>query len=420
MDKPKSSEYAFREIDERLCYYVRAKEWESVLVVLEYSKDSKLFEPASRASGQSFLVGVRQLLSGSDRTALIDIGVLSEGTVVFLVHAGHGPLRDDEVIWLPGLGRKFWQEVIADWVKSSPLDRFDSAVVNGTLDSLSQALWAQIRPLLSSRVKHLVFIPHLALRALPLHAMYLPDRSLPRYVIDDYEVSYAASVSALAQAIERSQHSRISNLFAVADTSDPDMSLAEAEVKDIARYFPGNRNLVLAENDLDKTRILAELKDYSVVHFACHGRFVAENPSESYLRLGDEYLDIRDVKALSQSPAQLVQTALLTLSACDTGVQVFDTISDLHFGLTDAFLEAGVATVVATLWRSTHGPTLILMREFYRVLLQERKRPPAAMQQAIKKLRAAKSYEVSGVQYQRPEGFQQPLDWANFVVVGAW
>lgn len=103
----------------------------------------------------------------------------------------------------------------------------------------------------------------------------------------------------------------------------------------------------------------------------------------------------------------LAATQLVVLSACETG-QGTASAGQGIYGLRRAFLLAGAATVITSLWKVDDLATGELMTLYYRLLLDKRK--PAnrltAMQQAMQTLR------------HRP-GRAHPYYWAPFLVIGS-
>jgi len=96
----------------------------------------------------------------------------------------------------------------------------------------------------------------------------------------------------------------------------------------------------------------------------------------------------------------------VVLSACQTalGKQVQ---GEGVVGLTRGFLHAGARQVLASLWKVPDRGTAELMKELYRAMLVEGRRPPAALRQAQQKLL-------------RTRPFDAPYSWAAFVLQGDW
>jgi len=100
------------------------------------------------------------------------------------------------------------------------------------------------------------------------------------------------------------------------------------------------------------------------LHFSCHGSFNLFRPMESGLDLAyQQRLSLADIFLL-----HLPNCKLVTLSACETGMIDIDNRSDEYLGLPSAFLFAGAAYTVASLWKVPTKSTTILMVKFYELL----------------------------------------------------
>ncbi len=151
------------------------------------------------------------------------------------------------------------------------------------------------------------------------------------------------------------------------------------------------------------------LRQYRIVHFATHGLLNAERPELSGLVFSlvdeagqpqDGFLRLHEIYNL-QLPADLV-----VLSACQTGLGK-DIKGEGMIGLTRGFMYAGAARVVASLWRVDDYATSVLMKKFYRGMLQEKLRPAAALRKAQLEMWQQKQW-------------QSPFYWGGFVLQGEW
>jgi CHAT domain-containing protein len=97
---------------------------------------------------------------------------------------------------------------------------------------------------------------------------------------------------------------------------------------------------------------------------------------------------------------------LVVLSGCRTalGREVY---GEGITGLSRAFLFAGAARVVASLWKVDDAATAALMTHFYRGLFVEKLPPATALKAAQVALR-------------KEERWASPYYWAGFVLQGDW
>jgi len=149
------------------------------------------------------------------------------------------------------------------------------------------------------------------------------------------------------------------------------------------------------------------LRGFRILHFATHGIF-AEQPQLSALDLADRDAAGRPVPGTLYAheiygldlPAELV-----VLSACETARGREVPGEGLVSGLPRAFLHAGAARVLVSLWEVEDQCTRDLMVLFYRGLLDRNLPPAQALQEAQRTLRQAG---------------RRPNQWAGFVLLGDW
>jgi CHAT domain-containing protein len=168
---------------------------------------------------------------------------------------------------------------------------------------------------------------------------------------------------------------------------------AEDEVNYIGKLLP--RVVPLKEKDATVDRVLSEIRQASLFHFAGH----AETG-----RMGGELL-MRD-GALSASKLRnstLSKSPVVVLSACSTGVTAGDPSRDPN-GLVRAFLAAGASQVVATQWDVDSQASFTFSKNFYTSLL---KSPDVALavSNARKAIRSAPNK-------------QHPFYWGAFEAFG--
>ena len=92
----------------------------------------------------------------------------------------------------------------------------------------------------------------------------------------------------------------------------------------------------------------------------------------------------------------------VVLSACNTGSGSISKAEGV-MSLGRAFLAAGSSSVIVSLWQVHDESTALLMKEFYRNVL-EGKRKDVALASARATLFA--------------QGYRQPFFWAPFIVIG--
>ena len=107
--------------------------------------------------------------------------------------------------------------------------------------------------------------------------------------------------------------------------------------------------------------------------------------------------------ALEVFGMDLGRARLVTLSRCETGlVNVLPADDTISIGT--AFLHAGAASLLASLWKVEDQATSALMQGFYRHWMEGGKKK-------VEALRAAKLELLRG-------GFGRPHQWGAFVLLG--
>jgi CHAT domain-containing protein len=147
-----------------------------------------------------------------------------------------------------------------------------------------------------------------------------------------------------------------------------------------------------------------------MLHLATHGNFNEANPLLSGLELepggGDDgMLQVHEILDLK------LGADLVTLSACDTalGTGYFTSLprGDEFIGLNRAFLAAGSASVMATLWQVDDRASVSLMTQFYGRLNGQGETTDAASALAAAQRQLRRSASVG-----------HPYYWAAYVVTG--
>jgi CHAT domain-containing protein len=234
--------------------------------------------------------------------------------------------------------------------------------------------------------QRLVIIPHGLLHQVPFHALFDGQR----YVLDQFEISYAPSATVLALCQQRPI--RPGNKAVVLGVEDPLLPAVTSEVRAVAGQFA--EVTVLLGEQATVAELQAVAHDCDVIHLACHGLFRVDNPLFSALKLHDQWLLAADIMQWQLSGA------LVTLSACESGrSQVL--AGDEVIGLTRAVLGAGAATLVVSLWLVQDETTAALMSMWYEQARQIGR--AAALRNAQLELKAK---------------YPHPYYWAPFVLVG--
>jgi CHAT domain-containing protein/Tfp pilus assembly protein PilF len=250
----------------------------------------------------------------------------------------------------------------------------------------------------------LYLVPHGILHYLPFALLPRASSGGQRLLVEDFVLAYLPSAADLVP--QRPTRASEATLLALAPGVSR-LEYAQQEVRSISRFFPRGR-LLLEGPRATEASFKTEAGSFSVLHLATHGYFNKLNPLLSGLELEtggreDGRLEVHEVLDM-RLPADLV-----TLSACETalGSGYFAEVpaGDDFIGLTRAFLFAGGASVLASLWEVNDRSTPEFMEIFYRHLREGNKAAALAT--------AQRGMLHGGGRY------AHPYFWAPFALVGA-
>ena len=245
--------------------------------------------------------------------------------------------------------------------------------------------------------KHrIVLVPNRGLAILPLHACWWKENGEKRYLLDDFTVSYAPSLSVYKRCHEREKEDRgKDSLFGIANPEPPgNLVFSEWLCTEIVRMFGEKNCRMLWRGDATKQELMKWSEQKNWLHFSCHGEYRMDQPLESALLLaGKNEADKLTLGEIFEQ-VNLPESWLVVLSACETGLVDFTEIADEHYGLPIGFIYAGVPTVWSTLWTVNDNPTAILMIKAYDELLRNHKSKAEALIAAQKWLRDAYRDEI--------------------------
>lgn len=270
--------------------------------------------------------------------------------------------------------------------------------VRQPLRALFDLLIAPLRPWIDS-CRRLLITPHLFWHYLPFHALY--DHESRSYLCDRFETAYCPSASALKIAKGKERLGRDNALILVHHNGD--LPYAEKEADLISRAFHPNASVHLGEDaHMEKIR---ERGAQDVIHLACHGHFDHDQPFLSGLDIPVDRGGARRTYLLDLFNLRL-ESALVTLSACDSGLTRF-TRADELIGLSRGLFYAGASSLLLSLWQVSDESTCYLMENFYWHYTKNGQTKSRALQLAMQAVKA------------RPE-YAHPYYWAPFVIMGDW
>lgn len=316
-----------------------------------------------------------------DETTLLEYFVERDRIVAFVVGKHWCRFRVLEA--QPNKVTDTVRELLTDLQAYQP--KWDSSITK-RLRLLYDYLLEPVRSLLNTQ--RLVLVPHGSLYHVPFSALHDGDQSM----VEVFECSYAPSATVSALCRRRASSGTQDVIIAFSDDGRLPGTLQEAA--QISAVLPNA--VVLCEDAATIDGLNRLCSQARTLHLATHGRFRGNNPLFSTLQLADADLTVGQVYDLR------LGASLVVLSACETGLSHLQG-SDI-IGLSGAFLYAGSASLVVSLWRTQDESTVRLMQVFYRHLARGQTKAAA--------LRAAQMELIGSGE------FCAPFYWAPFVLYG--
>jgi CHAT domain-containing protein len=218
-------------------------------------------------------------------------------------------------------------------------------------------------------------------------------------LINQYAMFYTNSTDMLLRSVTGDKEIHILAF------GNPDKTLpaTEKEVKDIKKIFPNTTVWVQDEATEERAKYAPE--EFNVMHFATHGNLDYEDFSQSYLTMAgskgeDGKLTLEELWGMEV----MSHLNIVVLSACQTAVTKGSDESS-PVSPASGFLQNGVKSVVATLWKVDDEATSILMNDFYKHI---------QTMDAVDAMRIAQSNLAS-----IPK-FNHPYYWGAMVLIGDW
>jgi len=269
----------------------------------------------------------------------------------------------------------------------------------------------------------LIFSPDAALWELPFQALIDGQN---KYVVETAAVSYAPSLSVLAEIVKRrNTQSAESTLLAFGNPAFKTMVLtgekparpvlmnntfadlpeAEKQVAALSALYGANQSRIFTGAKATETEFKKIAAGFNILHLATHGVLDDASPLYSYVLLAsdtseDGRLEAREIMQMN------LKANLVVLSACETGRGRIGQGEGL-VGLSWSFFVAGSPTTIASLWKVESASTTEIMLGFYRQIQKDSK--PVSKAGALRQASLA---------LLKTEQYAHPFYWAGFVIIG--
>lgn len=151
----------------------------------------------------------------------------------------------------------------------------------------------------------------------------------------------------------------------------------------------------------ENLQTLVDDEPAAVIHLATHGQF-SSNPQDTFLLSWDRRIGLDDLSQMLSTGQRGIE--LLILSACKTAAGD----SRATLGLAGVAIQSGARSTIASLWNVNDLATSELMGNLYRNLAGSGRSGRA---QALRQAQ---------IQLLHMPGYQAPVYWAAYVLVGNW
>jgi CHAT domain-containing protein len=204
----------------------------------------------------------------------------------------------------------------------------------------------------------LVFSMDAGLRRLPLAALH--DGS--QFLVEKYSIGLIPTVNLTDTNYQSLKDAEVLAMGASQFAEYNPLPTVPLELSNITSEWRGN-SFLNESFTLKNLQLQRKERPYRIIHLATHADFRPSSPSLSFIQLSDTKLTLDRIAELGWNQAPKVE--LLVLSSSKTAV---GDDNDIELGFAGLAVQAGVKSVLATLWYVRDEGTLGLMAEFYHFL----------------------------------------------------
>ena len=277
--------------------------------------------------------------------------------------------------------------------------------------------------LAAEEIENVSFILDSGLRSLPMAALHDGEQ----FLIEKYSVGMMPSLSLTDTRYVDTRNLGVLAMGASEFEEQAPLPAVPIELATITEEVWENGAYFLNQ-DFTIENLKAQRQDhpYGIVHLATHGEFRAGAPENSYLQLGDRTLHLNDLRELGFNDPTV---ELLVLSACRTALGD----DNAELGFAGLALQAGVKSVMASLWYVSDAGALGLTTEFYRQLRETPIKAEALRQAQLAMIRGDIALDgdilrsVRGNNIDLPDevvlessmDLSHPFYWSAFTIIGS-
>ncbi|WP_298320135.1 CHAT domain-containing protein [uncultured Aquimarina sp.] len=273
---------------------------------------------------------------------------------------------------------------------------FSSNTDQKEFQKISEELSKNLLPdnLFKHKENKLIIIPDNNLLNLPFEALINKEGN---YLIENYDISYAYSISFLEQnkQLERSYNKEFLGFAPIHFKNNlTTLTKSNKEINTVAKKFDSD---ILLKEEASSQNLLNSLSNYKIIHLSTHAN--ANDSITPWIATNTEKITLNDIYS-SKNNAELV-----TLSACNTSVGKLQKGEGV-MSLARGFFNTGANSLISTLWKADDQSTQEIITDFY-TYLKKGKSKSEALRQA--KLIYLKNHSLSEA---------SPYYWSSLVLIG--
>jgi CHAT domain-containing protein/Tfp pilus assembly protein PilF len=314
--------------------------------------------------------------------------------------------------------------------------RFNQRITSRSLDfqeSAAQLYNLLLKPAQTQLrgINNLIIVPDAVLWELPFQALLSAPR---RFLLEDYAISYAPSLTVLRemnslQIKRRKNNPQVNTLLAFGNPSfgtttaekvaavfmdEKLLPLPEAErqVKVLQQIYGSKNSKIYIGPEASEERLKQEAPDYQILHLATHGIVNNASPMYSHLVLSQPHNNANDDGLLEAWEIMKLDlnADLVILSACDTARGKVGAGEGV-IGLAWSLFVAGCPTTVVSQWKVETESNSQFMIAFHQNLR-------AGASQARVRSGKAEALRQAALKLMKNKKYSHPFYWAAFVIVG--
>lgn len=240
----------------------------------------------------------------------------------------------------------------------------------------------------------LLIIPDYTLQNLPFESL----KQNNKYLIEDYEISYAYSLSFLEKNSKLKRNAEHTFLGFAPNTFNYDnlqnLPLSKTETQNISNLLKGR---VLLDNSASKELFISKANNYKILHLSTHAN--ANDSISPWIAFKNQKLFLNQLYTTKN------QAELVVLNACNSSLGKLNSGEGV-FSLARGFFYSGSNSVISSLWNVNDKSNAKITTSFYQYLKKGVTKSKALRQAKLDYLKSHSLSEAS------------PYYWSSLILIG--